>query len=265
MLYPRYNNIYPVRRVQTKMSEQNTNNMSLLDDYITEERADLTELSNKRGDCLTEHDIMAMPYIMQVRIPKIPYVKEYENVPIINNLDEFTEAYEETIETILESNNMFKTYMGPLWYSRNSIIGRQMEIIVNQPSNPADYCEASVSYGFDVSSTFSVDSVMRLVSQLFRIPVSGENTNVLIANRKNDAVIAIDDNFRRQIYYSILKRIDLLKKLVRLFTDDKKKTSFERLDISVRKYQHYAHPSGCVDYFGNVISRDDNNNKCGGG
>lgn len=244
--------IYLIRTISTHLSTYYIIVMSLLDDYIYTESADLSELANSPINChseseyaLTENDIENSTFKLQVLFSKIPYVRDHNGIPVISSLDHFMKTYHQVIEMIFSTNNMFRSWTSPLWQSENSVIGRSF-------IEPVSDIKAILTYGFELSPTLSTDSVMRFVSQVYQIPICGE-TNVLIIREKRNSsrtcvTLTIDNNYRGRMFYDSLTRIDLMKNLMRIFTDDERKTNFHRLQESIGRYRHYGRPDGCVNY-----------------
>lgn len=224
--------------------------MSLLDEYIYEERTNLSEVANSSsGDCYVPDacaadDIAKSSFKLEVCLSKYPVVRNYAGgIPIITNDGHITKVYHQYIEQILENNNMFSSYTSPQWKTEGPFVGLSFNFSTHD-------IEAIVSYGFEINPCLSARSVMRFVNQIFQIPMSGD-TFIVISKTNSEIqliVIHIADNYRGLMYYDSLKRMDLLKKLMRLFSDDKNKSDFHLLNKVVGRYRVYARPDGCVNY-----------------
>ena len=225
--------------------------MSLLDAYIYEEHTDLSDIANSSsGDCYSPNECAAVEisrssYKFEVCFSKLPIVRTYTGgIPIITNFDEFARTYHKSIEMIFESNNMFRSWTSPLWLTSGPFTELSFENVQRD-------IEAVITYGFEISETISPNSVMRFVSQIFQIPLSGETTVSISKNNSSSnppILIQLGDHSRNRMFYDSLRRMDVLKNLVRTFTQDESKTNFHRLQKVIGRYRVYGRPDGCVNY-----------------
>ena len=224
--------------------------MSLLDDYISEERTNLSEVINSSTtDCYSPDvcatsEIARSEYKLEVCFSKFPIVHLYKgNIPVITGLNQFYSTYHQYIEMIFENNNMFKSWTSPSWQTEGPFTGLSFEKVQRD-------IEAVVTYGFNINPGISPRSVMRFVSQLYQIPLSGQTTVSIspVDGSHQSVFIHIADNYRGQMFYDSLKRMDLLKNLIRTFSTDERKTNFHRLQTVIGRYRIYGRPDGCVNF-----------------